>query len=127
MRERQVLVVDDEPGIRRVVARLLSRQGWHVSEASDGEEAAALLLAGEFDLIITDLGMPRGSGQDLFAHVTGQKPDLAGRFIFMSGDTVDAEPAGFLAATGSPTLQKPFELGQLVRAVAAVLSAGARS
>lgn len=127
MRERQVLVVDDEPGIRRVVGRVLSREGWCVSEASDGAEAAALLLTGEFDLIITDLSMPRVGGQDLFAHVTRLRPDLTGRFIFMSGDTLDVEPAAFLAASGCPTLQKPFETAQLVSTVDAVLSAGAPS
>ncbi len=61
----RVLAADDEAVSRIVLARMLSGLGFDVTEAADVPEAAELLTAGDFDLIVTDYQMPSGTGLDL--------------------------------------------------------------
>ena len=65
----RVMVVDDESTSRDLLSTVLGREGCQVSTAQDGEEAMGLLENESFDLVITDLKMPRISGLDLVRHV----------------------------------------------------------
>ncbi len=59
----QVLVVDDEPGVRRLVCRMLAQGGYGTCEAADGAEALASLRAGlAVDLVLSDVAMPQLNG-----------------------------------------------------------------
>jgi nitrogen regulation protein NR(I) len=62
---KQILVVDDEPNLRRVLGAQLTRDGYDVHAAADGEEALATLQENHIDLVITDLRMPRLDGMEL--------------------------------------------------------------
>ncbi len=62
---RSILVVDDEAFVTRVTKLALERAGYHVEVASDGEEALGSLGKCPFDVVITDLIMPRMSGREL--------------------------------------------------------------
>ncbi|MDX2053102.1 MAG: sigma-54 dependent transcriptional regulator [Polyangiaceae bacterium] len=62
---KQILVVDDEPNLRRVLSAQLGRDGYDVHTAEDGEQAAEMLLEHHIDLVITDLRMPRLDGMQL--------------------------------------------------------------
>src|SRR3989449_6681461 len=89
----RVLLVDDEEGVRRPMARFLTRRGAAVDEASDGEAALAQLGLHEPDVILADLRMPRMSGVELFARLEDERPHLAARVLFLSGDVSQlAEP-----------------------------------
>ena len=58
----RVLIVDDDPSIRRMLAVTLGKQGYRTAEASDGGEALAAMRAGEADLVLLDLMMPKVTG-----------------------------------------------------------------
>ena len=115
-----ILFVDDEPSLRRVAQRYLSRMGHHVELAADGEEALTLLQTRRFDVIVTDLRMPRLGGEELYERLGTLRVPLQDRFIFMSGDIVNEKTRRFLAGTGRPYLHKPFELRRLASLVRTV-------
>lgn len=72
----RILVVDDDLGIRQSLAELLTVEGCVVATAGDGVEALAALESGAFDLVISDVVMPRMDGYELFTTVRQRYPDL---------------------------------------------------
>jgi CheY-like chemotaxis protein len=124
----RALIIDDEPGVRTVLRRYLTRRGWEVSEVTDGAEAIAHLAGTnerqrpDYDLVICDLRMPVCSGPEIFEWVALHRRDLVGRVVFSSGDVREPTVAAFLESTGAPILEKPFELAELARAITSVVS-----
>lgn len=112
-----VLVVDDDSAVRDVVCRMLRRLGYHVLEASGGEEALARMRdgAGPIDLLLTDVVMPGMDGRRLSERARAEQPGLP--VLFMSGYTDDTTLLAGVDASGLGFLAKPFELDALGRAV----------
>lgn len=112
---RTVLVVDDEPAVRKMVKELLHQNGFHLLEAGSGEEALALerSFKGTIDLILSDLLMPKMNGYELVARFLTRRP--AARALMMTGDgsRITAETEHTLL----PLLAKPFTEEQLLAAV----------
>src|SRR4051794_37379526 len=79
----RVLLVDDEASLRRVITRVLTKAGHHVLEASDGEQAAKIVAAQSFDVIISDIAMPSMDGIALLKTV--REHDLDVPVVLMSG------------------------------------------
>ena len=120
---RRVLLVEDERVIRYALQRFFHRQGWAVDEAEDGAAALTFLVgpgAAAYDVILTDLLMPGMSGPDFYARVAAARPELVGRVIVSTGNSVSPEAVEFLDRTGCPVLNKPFELAELRAVVARV-------
>ena len=116
----RVLIVDDEISIRFALRRYFARRGWTACEAEDGISALRLLepnVRGAFDVVICDLRMPRLSGFDLYRWLARNRPDVASRTIFSTGDPEALDTLRFLCETGRPVLAKPFELAELARLV----------
>ncbi len=91
----RVLLVDDEPRVRRVLARMLKTHA--VVEVGSGPEALALLDAGEtFDCAIFDMSMPGMTGMDLYESVVARQLALADRVVFCTGGATDTRLAQFL-------------------------------
>ena len=90
----RVLVVDDEPAIRRILARSLRARGCTVLEAADGTEALTQLLTGDYDVVISDLSMPGLSGWELWREIRRARPALAERWIFVSATPPPPVPDG---------------------------------
>ena len=115
---KKVLVVDDERGIRSLLLDLLSGQGFDVSMAKDGEESLAHLATGSFDLVITDICMPRLDGIEMLKWM--KKSGRREKVIVMSGDPGDRR----LHEADIPPLaglfHKPFKLEKFLNAVVAV-------
>src|SRR5207244_3363173 len=89
----RVLIVDDEEPVRRPMMRYLTRKGAQVDMASDGMEALTVLRERSADVILADLRMPRMGGIELFAQLEEERPELAARVLFLSGDISQlAEP-----------------------------------
>jgi signal transduction histidine kinase len=108
----RVVVVDDEPLVGRSIRRTL--QGHQVEIFSSGTEAIERLCSGEpFDVVFCDLMMPEVSGMEVFERVTERRPELASRFVFMTGGAFTPEARAFLKDTELACLDKPFELGQI--------------
>ena len=115
----RLLFVDDEPNIRRGYMRAFGKHH-EVAVAGDGREALALIAAGgDFNVIICDLTMPNMTGMELFERILALLPQLADRFIFVTGGASTAEAQHFLATTTCPVLAKPFERQELVALIQA--------
>ena len=122
-----VLVVDDETGLRNALLRFLARRGIRGEGVGDGAEALRLLAERHFDVIISDVRMPGMSGREFIAELRRQRPALAARLIFSTGDTFAPDTAALLQEAGVPTVTKPFDfskLEQVIRDVAAAQAAG---
>jgi DNA-binding NtrC family response regulator len=76
MKNARILLVDDEPEIRRLLSRHLQRLGYTVQEAVDGEKAAAAVAAEIPDVVITDMSMPRLGGLELLERLRSIDPGL---------------------------------------------------
>src|SRR5437667_9120093 len=83
----RVLLVDDEEVVRRAMARFLTKRGAEIKEAADGLAALERLAEGfEPQVILADLRMPRMDGAEFYQHLQVQRPALAERLLFLSGD-----------------------------------------
>ncbi|HYF39093.1 MAG TPA: ATP-binding protein [Gemmatimonadales bacterium] len=112
-RRLRVLVVDDEPHILHYMRATLEAWGHIPVVASDGEEALARATREQFDLIISDLRMPRLGGREFYERLVIQNPTMAARLVFSTGDTVRGDTLTFLEALDRPYLHKPFSLAEL--------------
>jgi GAF domain-containing protein/signal transduction histidine kinase/ActR/RegA family two-component response regulator len=112
---RRALVVDDEPGMVDLVMALLKDTGWQVEVASTGRSALERVRATRFDVVLSDIRMPDGSGEDFYRAVVREQPELAKRFVFMTGDTANPAAWQFLEAEQVPVLEKPFTADSLFR------------
>ena len=118
----RVLVVDDEPHIRHYMQATLAAWGHQVDVATDGEDALARALAGGYDVIITDVRMPKLGGRELYEQLLREAPAAAARVVFATGDTVRDDTMAFLEQCGRPFLHKPFKLAELRSVLAAALA-----
>jgi two-component system cell cycle sensor histidine kinase/response regulator CckA len=116
----RILLVEDEEGLRRVAQRALEKVGYQVLTASDGQEALDRYRqnAGEFDLIITDVMMPRLGGVALHQLLRQEGHDVP--FLFMSGYSTPVLPVD-QAGGELVLLPKPWTLADLTRRVREVL------
>ncbi|WP_270938915.1 ATP-binding protein [Falsiroseomonas oryzae] len=106
----RVLVVDDEPEVGGALAELLGLHGIEAEVAHDIPAALARLEDSRFDAVFCDLRMPGGGGAALYRQATASRPQLRGRFAFVTGDTV-AGPSAIAALDAEhppPILEKPF-------------------
>lgn len=118
----RVGVLDDQPGVRSALSRLLRRLGAAVEEMDSAESAhatAEALLRTRPDAILLDLKLGAQSGLDVWNAVRELEPEAAGRAVFMSGLAVSNPLLEAAAATGRPVLNKPFDLDQLAELVGA--------
>ncbi|MGE5091804.1 MAG: response regulator [Bacillota bacterium] len=116
-----VLVVEDEPLVRRLARRALEEHGYTVLEASDGREAMAELASGEhtIGLVLSDLVMPRMSGRELGHEIARRFPGVP--VLFMSGYTGEDVRSRGLLEGSAPFVQKPFTPEALARRVRTLL------
>jgi two-component system cell cycle sensor histidine kinase/response regulator CckA len=121
-----ILVVDDEPTIRRSVERTLGRLGYRVVSARDGAEALGIFERDPdaIDLVITDIVMPELGGRQLTRALRHHRPELP--VLVISGYDDQAIVDGTAWAEGLHLLEKPFTLEELLGRVRTMLSARRR-
>jgi two-component system cell cycle sensor histidine kinase/response regulator CckA len=119
----QILLVEDEDGVRRVARRALELHGYRVCEASDGQSAMLLAESIEIDMVVTDVMMPSMIGPVLVRNLRQNRPDLP--VLFMSGHTDEILRDGLIDPS-TPFLPKPFTPVQLAQKVREVLDAERR-
>jgi signal transduction histidine kinase len=116
----RILVIDDEPNVQGALVDLLTSGGHRVDTASDTPEAFRKIASNGHDLIITDMKMPHGTGQDVYRAVVEKSSHLARRIIFMTGDGANEDILKFIAEVGSEIVVKPFRLEDIEQALARV-------
>ena len=106
----RLLIADDDDSILALVQRALHNRGFHVETAANGAEALDKLRTGEYEVVILDLRMPKLNGDAVYARLLEERPQIARRVVFMTGDTVGARAYDFLQATKAPHIYKPFSI-----------------
>jgi CheY-like chemotaxis protein len=105
--------VDDEDMIRRAMVRYLSRRGAEVIEAGDGLQALERLEGFDPHVILADLRMPKMDGAEMYARLQAERPGLAERVLFLSGDITQLAGRGLAPVARERVLVKPVELAEL--------------
>lgn len=122
-KRHRILVVDDEVQLGRLIQGFLT--DYDVVLATSGASGLEELDGGTpFDLVLCDLMMPDVTGMDIYDRVSRTKPDMCGRFVFMTGGAFTPAAATFLdmvAAKGNACVEKPFRIDALVATIAAKL------
>ena len=120
-----VLLVEDEPGVRKVARRVLEEAGYKVLEADGAEPAFALFdqHADSIDMLLTDVVLPGKGGPAIAAELQSRRPGL--KVLFMSGYTDNAIVHHGVLDPGIAFLEKPFRPAALLAKVREVLDAGA--
>jgi DNA-binding response OmpR family regulator len=116
-----VLVVDDEAGLRRVVERMLARQGYRVLTAGSAETAYEMLASEEADALLLDIHLPTMSGLALYLAIVHRWPALEGRIAIMTGDAEAEDVRTWLEHHRCTVIRKPFNLDEVVGWLSAVL------
>jgi signal transduction histidine kinase/CheY-like chemotaxis protein len=116
-----ILVVEDEPGVRELVRRVLERYGYRVLLAASPSEAVALIerFADPIQLLMSDVVLPEMSGRALAGQLLLRRPDM--RVLYMSGYTDNAIVHHGVLDPDTPFLQKPFTPDALARKVRTML------
>lgn len=118
--KKQVLIVDDEPNLRKILSAQLSRDGYDVLVAEDGEKGLEILRENHIDLVVTDLKMPKMDGMQLLRNALELDPTLPVVMITAHGTVDTAVEALKLGAFDY--LTKPFDKDEVRQIVAKALT-----
>lgn len=121
----RLLVVDDDPRVARALARMLRRHDVHV--VGGAREALDALTPGvDYDAILCDLAMPEISGIELHSRLLERDPDLASRFVLVTGGLLDRVQSALVDERQIPVVTKPFEPKALRAELLRIQAAGPR-
>ena len=113
-----ILLIEDEPSVIAFLRAALERRGYAVVNASSGEEGLERLAKERYAGVISDIRMPGAvNGAEVHEWIKKNRPELKARIILISGDTANSETQAFLAKSGTPCIEKPFRVQQLIEAV----------
>ena len=114
LRHVTVLLVDDEPEVRRIVRLMFEHRGVTVLDAREPEEALefARAYAGKIDVLVADVVMPRQNGKQLSEPVRALRPDIC--VLFISGYSAEVLSDRDLLHSGASLLSKPLDANTLV-------------
>ena len=118
----RILVVDDEPALRRTYERALSPRGFEVTTVGDAHLAYELLESSEQDLVLLDIHLPGLAGDALYLALARRWPGLANRVVLMTGDPGALDRDWPAELRRRPVLLKPFSLDALHDAVVEALA-----
>jgi PAS domain S-box-containing protein len=118
----RILVVDDELLIRRLLTRILTKDGHHVDCVDNAIDALEKIRTERYNLILLDIMMPGMSGIKLYENIKNIAMSLAQRVIFITGDVMGNETQKFLSKTRAKYFTKPFETDKLRKEINKMLS-----
>jgi len=120
---KKVMTVDDSPTVRMVLSEALSKAGYHVIEASDGQEAINKLNDTKIDLLVTDLNMPAMCGVELIKQVRSKPGNRFMPIIMLTAESQPEQKAAGKQAGASGWITKPFLPEQLLSVIKMVCPA----
>jgi DNA-binding NtrC family response regulator len=116
---QRILLVDDDPGLAEVIGLLLEREGYAVLHAASVKAGVERILAEEFDLVVTDLKLPDGTGLEVIAAVRSRRPRMPIMMI-TSYSSIESAIAALRGGAVDYVI-KPFNNDDFLRAVARAL------
>lgn len=122
--EKRILVVDDEPNIRRMLRVVLAARGYDVREANSGEEALEAMHSEKCDLLLLDINMPGITGIELSKQLRTDSSNSDVAIVMMS--TGEQHRARSLEAGADDYLSKPFDVARIFACVEANLKVRGR-
>jgi len=114
-RRKRVLLLDDDPSMQRLVARILGNEGFRVDVFLTGSQAIAALERATYDVLLLDLMMPHEGGMTVIRYLRKNDPQVLKRSILLTASPDSL--IGALSGEVSTVVQKPFEPRQLIDAV----------
>ena len=118
MRSAPILLIEDEPSVTAFLRAALERRGYAVVNAVSGSEGLKMLDGGNYSGVISDIRMPGSvNGAEVHAWIQKNRPELCARIILISGDTANSDTQALLARSGTPCIEKPFRVQQLMSIV----------
>jgi CheY-like chemotaxis protein len=113
-----ILLIEDEPSVTAFLRAALERKGYSVVDAASGAEGLKQLADGRYTGVISDIRMPGAiNGAEVHAWIQKNRPELGSKIILISGDTANSETQDLLARSGTPCIEKPFRVHQLISVV----------
>ena len=113
-----ILLIEDEPSVTAFLRAALERHGYAVANASSGAQGLDMLNGGKYAGVISDIRMPGAiNGAEVHAWIQKNRPELCTRIILISGDPANSDTQAFLAQSGTPCIEKPFRVQQLMTIV----------
>jgi len=113
-----LLLIEDELAVLQFIQTALERSGYGCVTANSAADGLKHLEAGSFGGVISDMRTPGGySGADVHAWITAHRPELKGKLLFITGDTVNEDTMKVLESTGAPYIEKPFRVHELIKIV----------
>ena len=109
---KKILIVDDEEHIRDILSEFLTEQGFEVMDAPNGEVALDLFETNSFDLVITDIRMPKMNGLELLSVVKSR--DNSNPVVLMTGYDLSSNEISNCSYQADGYVLKPFNLKQLL-------------
>lgn len=114
---KDVLIIDDEPGILNLLRQIVRDEGHRPETATSGAHALEKLRKKDYDLIFCDIKMPHMDGQELYREIKTRNGALARKIIFVTGDVVSPQTREFLKQSNSRFLEKPFINEEVIRII----------
>ena len=113
-----VLLIEDEPAVMEFVRSALERNGYSVVCSESGAHALRLLSEGDFHGVVSDMRTPGGvDGAQVHSWIAANRPALAAKVVFITGDIANEETAATLRRTGAPCVEKPFRVHDFITIV----------
>lgn len=114
----RVLLIEDEPSVSAFLRIALERRGYEIVLSTSAAEGLQLLATGDFCGVISDFRTPGGiTGADVHDWLKRHRPEIATKMVFITGDTASDETVALMAQAGTPCVEKPFRIQQLLAAV----------
>lgn len=118
---KKVLMLDDDVSLTAILKEFLESNGYHVTVVETGVEGIKNVMAGDFDIILCDMMMPKMPGDMFYLAVERARPHLCKRFIFMTGHKGNPKIDSFIRQVKGLMLWKPFEMHTLLDAISVIL------
>ncbi len=114
----RILLIEDEPSVAAFLRIALERRGYEIILSNSAAEGLQLLATGDFCGVISDFRTPGGiTGADVHDWLKRHRPEIATKMVFITGDTASDETVALMAQAGTPCVEKPFRIQQLLAAV----------
>ena len=119
---KRILVIEDQPVMRRNIQTILEMEGFEVVAADNGKKGLEAARKNLPDLILCDVMMPGLSGAELYERLKARSPSTAERVVFLTGGAFTSAARQFLDSVSNRRLEKPFDARALEALVDALLA-----